>query len=82
MSTLITDRRRELASRSLVAALCGTLALGFCLHMAVGVAAVALGVGMLVIAFAGDASPWVGLGLIMVLGALAVLRFGTIRQQR
>ncbi|MCJ7726364.1 MAG: hypothetical protein MUP76_08280 [Acidimicrobiia bacterium] len=47
---------------------CGAISAGVCLHLLAAVAAVTLGISMIVIAVAGPAAPWIG-G--MVLGGLA-----------
>jgi len=47
---------------------CGAISAGVCLHLLAAVAAVTLGISMIIIAIAGPVAPWIG-G--MVLGGLA-----------
>jgi len=56
---------------------CGALTAGVCLHLLAAVAAVTLGISMVVIAVAGPAAPWIG-GIVIsglaAAGAICVAR--------
>jgi hypothetical protein len=60
---------------------CGAFAVGTCLHLLAAVAALALGLGMIVIALSGEGARWVGLGLVVVLAGLAVVAICAARQR-
>jgi len=56
---------------------CGALTAGVCLHFLAAVAAVTLGISMIVIAVAGPAAPWIGgmvIGGLATAGAMCVAR--------
>jgi len=62
---------------SLSRIVCGTLAAGICLHLLAAVAAVTVGISMIVIAVAGPAAAWIGgmvIGGLATAGAMCVAR--------
>lgn len=77
---LIIDPKPALnvqARGGLCKVVCGALTAGVCLHMLAAVAAVTLGISMIVIAVAGAAAPWIGgmvIGSLATAGALCVAR--------
>jgi hypothetical protein len=67
--------------RGVCAVVCGAFAAGACLHLLAAVAAAALAIGMLVIAFTNDSARWVGLSLLVVVTGLATIAVCAWRQR-